>query len=65
MTDNHYNEAADEAVKDAERYLAIAKEQAPDGVYREGTEAFQNLAEGNVHLGIAIGLRYAAQMESE
>ena len=64
-SNQHYNELADDAVKDSEKFLALAKKQAPDNVYREGTPEYENLTESFISLGIAIGLRFAAMPPAE
>lgn len=54
------NEAAEAAYQDHLDFLELAREQSPDGVYREGTPEFENLTEAYISLGIANGLQFSA-----
>jgi hypothetical protein len=54
------NEMLDESYQDHLQFLELAREQTPDGVYREGTPEYENLTEAYIALGMALGMRFAA-----
>lgn len=55
-----YKAMADEAAEEAAELLKMAKSKAPDGVYKEGTPAYENLIESYTVAGIATGLQFLA-----
>lgn len=59
------DQMAEEAYQDHLKFLETAREQCPDGVYREGTPEFDNLTEAYVSMGIATGIKFAATIPAE
>lgn len=55
-----YGTMSAEAQKDGETFLKLAKQNATDGIYREGTPEFDNLTEAYTSFGIAIALASVA-----